>query len=306
MNLCGIPLKKPIMNASGTLSKENLEEVKDIYGALVTKTVTLEPREGNPPPRLAETPCGMVNSIGLQNPGIERFLEEDLEEWDVGLPIIVSVAASTIRDFVDMCSRAADHPLVAGIELNLSCPNAYDFGMPFCANPENVEMVVEACHDELAYRDSDSFHGPLIAKLAAENAIYNAQWAEEYGADAITLINTIPALTYLSDVSEPILGGLSGPAIKPIALRAVYEVSRRVNVPVIGCGGVSSRSDVEEFMRAGASAVQVGSGSFVKEPKEIVKEMTDMEELKKALPRMTDEQLNKVTQAHNADPFFRV
>lgn len=269
MNIAGLHLEKPIMNASGTLSHENVHEVKDLYGAVVTKTVTLEPRAGNPPPRVAEVFGGMVNSIGLQNVGIEKFLEEELYEWyAAGLPVIVSIGGSRNQDFEQLCGLLAGNSRVAAIELNLSCPNNYELGLSFCANPENVSIIVERCTNTL--RCVDGMPKPLIVKLAIENAVYNAQWAEEEGADALTLINSVPALTWLPDSPEPLLGGLSGPAIKPIALRAVYEVSRTVDVPLIASGGVASLDDIEDFIRAGASAVQIGSASFAREPREIV------------------------------------
>ena len=254
MNIAGLHLEKNVMNASGTLSKENLDEVKDLYGALVTKTVTLEPRMGNPPPRVAEVPGGMINSIGLQNVGIEKFLAEEIYEWDVGLPVIVSIWGGHQRDTVKMCKLLKNDERVSAIELNLSCPNADSFSAPF--------GTLMLCCARLEGK-------PLIIKLSVDNVLYNAPIVARY-ADALTLINTIPALTWIPDSSEPLLGGLSGPAIKPIALRAVYEVTMAVDVTVIGCGGISSNEDIEDFMEAGASAVQIGSGSFVREPGEIV------------------------------------
>jgi dihydroorotate dehydrogenase (NAD+) catalytic subunit len=265
VELCGITLATPLVPAAGTLARETLGEVAGVYGAVLPKTVTPDARLGNPPPRVAEVASGMVNSIGLQNPGLDRFLES-LDDYDVGLPVFVSVAADSVGEFAAMCERLADEGRVAAVELNLSCPNVEHGGRQFCAGPWAVREVVAACRSAL-------FEKPLFAKLTSEGVVANAVAAEEAGADALTLINTIPGLVvdprgrrvYLS-------GGVSGPAIKPVALRSVYEVSRAVGVPVIGCGGVVSGTDVAEYMLAGATAVQVGSGSFVREPREMLDE----------------------------------
>ena len=265
VELCGIPLTTPLVPAAGTLSKEALGEVKGVYGAILPKTVTPRPRKGNPPPRIAEAPSGMVNSIGLQNPGVDRFLE-NLHVWNVGLPLFVSVAADTVGEFAAMCRTLAGEERVAAVELNLSCPNVEHGGAQFCAGPGSVGEVVATCRGVLPEK-------PLFVKLTNEGVVGNAMAAEEAGADAVTVINTIPALVVDSREREVFLrGGLSGPAIKPVALRAVYEVSRAVGVPVIGVGGISSGTDVAEFMLAGARAVQVGAGSFVREPQEMLGE----------------------------------
>ena len=265
VKLCGLSLATPLMPAAGTLAKEALDGAKEVYGAMLPKTVTPGPRAGNPPPRVAEAPSGMVNSIGLQNPGLERFLE-DLNVWDVGLPLFVSVAADTVAEFAAMCERLASDMRVTAVELNLSCPNVEHGGLQFCAGPGMVSEVVEACREALPGK-------PLFAKLTNEGVVANAVAAEGAGADALTLINTIPALVVDARERKVFLrGGLSGPAIKPVALRAVYEVSRVVEVSVIGVGGISSGEDVAEFMLAGATAVQVGAGSFVREPREMLDE----------------------------------
>ncbi|MCA1740706.1 MAG: dihydroorotate dehydrogenase [Actinobacteria bacterium] len=265
VELCGIPLAAPLIPAAGTLAKEALGEVIGVYGAVLPKTVTFEPRAGNPPPRIAESPSGMVNSIGLQNAGLDRFLK-DLGDYDIGLPLFVSISADTVGEFAAMCERLAGEERVAAVELNLSCPNVEHGGLQFCAGPPAVREVVAACRGA-------SYGKPMFAKLTSEGAVANAVAAEEAGADALTLINTIPALVVDPRERRVFLrGGLSGPAIKPIALRAVYEVSRRVSVPVIGVGGVVSGTDVAEFMIAGGTAVQVGAGSFVREPRRILEE----------------------------------
>jgi dihydroorotate dehydrogenase (NAD+) catalytic subunit len=265
VELCGLPLATPLVPAAGTLSKERLGEIKGVYGAMLPKTVTPRPRAGNPPPRIAEVSAGMLNSIGLQNPGLDRLLD-NLDDYDVGLPLFVSIAADTVGEFAGMCERIASEERIAAVELNLSCPNVDHGGLQFCAGPGAVREVVAACRGSLS-------EVPLFVKLTNEGVVSNAMAAEEAGADAVTLINTIPALVVNPRERKVFLrGGLSGPAIKPVALRAVYEVSRAVGVPVIGVGGVTSGTDIVEFMLAGATAVQVGAGSFVREPREMLEE----------------------------------
>ncbi len=265
VELCGITLRTPLIPASGTLAKEALDEVGGVYGAMLPKTTTLTPRKGNPPPRVAETPAGMVNSIGLQNPGVERFME-DLDAFDLGVPIFVSVAGETVRDFAALCDRVAEDGRVAAVELNLSCPNLEHGGLTFCAGPAAVEEVVAACREAAPAK-------PLFAKLTHEGVVANARAAESAGADALTVMNTIPALTIdARKRSVLVRGGLSGPAVKPVALKAVYDVARIVSVPILGGGGVTSGTDVAEFMLAGATIVQVGTASFVREPREILDE----------------------------------
>ncbi|HZB81220.1 MAG TPA: hypothetical protein VE288_00040 [Rubrobacteraceae bacterium] len=265
VELCGISLPTPLVPAAGTLAKEALGEVRGVYGAVLPKTVTPRARIGNVPPRLAEVSSGMVNAIGLQNPGLQQFLQ-DLDHYDIGVPIFVSVAADTVEEFAAMCERLAGDHRVAAVELNLSCPNVEHNGLAFCAGPSTVMDVVAACRGAIPRK-------PLFAKLTNEGVVESAVAAEEAGADAVTLINTIPALVVDSRERRVFLrGGLSGPAIKPIALRAVYEASRAIGVPVIGCGGAASGTDVADFMLAGAAAVQVGAASFVWEPQKMLEE----------------------------------
>ena len=267
VELCGISLRTPLIPAAGTLGKEALDGAGDVYGAMLPKTVTPRPRAGNPPPRLAEAPSGMINSIGLQNPGLDRFLE-DLDAFHaVGLPLFVSVAGDTVGEFASMCEVLAPDARVSAIELNLSCPNVEHGGGTFCASPSTVGDAVAASKEAVAGSK------PLFVKLTNDGVVGNAVAAEEAGADAVTVINTLPALVVDAGERRVFLrGGLSGPAIKPVALRAVYEVSRAVGIPVVGCGGVTSGTDVAEFMLAGATAVQIGAGGFVREPGEILDE----------------------------------
>jgi dihydroorotate dehydrogenase (NAD+) catalytic subunit len=264
VELCGIPLQTPLIPASGTLAREALGEVEGVYGAMLPKTTTPAPRAGNPPPRVAETYAGMVNSIGLQNPGVERFLE-GLDAFDLGIPLFVSAAGDTVEDFGSLCERLDADERISAIELNLSCPNVECGGLTFCAGPASVEEVVAECRRATGK--------PILAKLTFEGVVENARAAEAAGADALTVMNTIPALTIDAHRRETLVrGGLSGPAIKPVALRAVYDVARAVGVPVVGSGGVASGVDVAEFMLAGATAVQVGTANFVRDPKEILAE----------------------------------
>ncbi len=270
VELCGIPLRTPLIPAAGTLGREALDDVKNVYGAMLPKTVTPRPRAGNPPPRLAEAPSGMINSIGLQNPGLDRFLE-DLDVFHaVGLPLFVSVAGDTVGEFAGMCGALAGDGRVSAIELNLSCPNVEHGGGTFCDTTSTVGEVVAASREALGGAK------PLLVKLTNDGVVGNAVAAEDAGADAVTVINTIPALVVDAEERRIYLrGGLSGPAIKPVALRAVYEVSRAVGIPVVGCGGVTNGTDVAEFMLAGATAVQVGAGGFVREPGEILAEFEE-------------------------------
>jgi dihydroorotate dehydrogenase (NAD+) catalytic subunit len=268
VELCGMLLRTPLIPASGTLSKEALGEVEGVYGAMLPKTTTPTARAGNPPPRITETPAGMVNSIGLQNPGVESFLQ-GLDAFDLGIPIFVSVAGDTVAEFALLSDLLAGDDRVSGVELNLSCPNVACGGLAFCAGPASVEEVVAACRAAVPGK-------PILAKLTNEGVVENARAAESAGAGGLTVINTLPALTIDATARKVLVrGGLSGPAIKPVALRAVYDVSGAVSVPVIGSGGVVSGTDVAEFLLAGATAVQVGTASFVRDPQEILDEFRD-------------------------------
>lgn len=271
VELCGLRLRSPLLPAAGTLATEALaeREASEAYGAVLPKTVTLLPRAGNPPPRIAETASGMVNSIGLQNPGIDIFLEE-LSAFELGLPILVSVAGDTSADFAALCERLGSDHRVSGVELNLSCPNVEHSGArsgaTFCSEPGSVAEVVSACRGSMSGK-------PLVAKLACEGAAQNAAAAERAGADALTISNTVQALVVDARSRRVVVrGGLSGPAIKPAALRAVYEASSAVRLPIVGCGGVATGEDVAEFMLAGATAVQLGSAAFSRAPSEILEE----------------------------------
>ena len=254
------------MPASGTLSKEALGEVEGVYGAMLPKTTTPVARAGNPPPRVAETPAGMVNSIGLQNPGVESFLR-DLDAFDLGIPIFVSVAGDTVAEFAALCERLADDDRISAVELNLSCPNVECGGLMFCAEPASVEEVVAACRAALPNK-------PILAKLTIRGRRRERPRRRGRRRGRADRYEHHSGAHHRRPGRRRCWcrGGLSGPAIKPVALRAVYDVSGAVSVPVVGSGGVASGTDVAEFMLAGATAVQIGTTSFVRDPHEILDE----------------------------------
>ena len=203
----------------------------------------------------------------MQNPGVHGFLQ-GLDAFDLGIPIFVSVAGETVAEFAYLCERISGDDRISAVELNLSCPNVECGGLAFCAGPASVEEVVAASRAAVPGK-------PILAKLTNEGVVENARAAEAAGADGLTVTNTIPALTIDVRTHKILLrGGLSGPAIKPVALRAVYDVAGAVNVPVVGSGGVATGTDVAEFMLAGATAVQIGTTSFVRDPQEILAEFS--------------------------------
>lgn len=261
----GIKLKNPVMVASGTFGwGKEYSELMDLnlLGAIITKTVTLRPREGNPPPRLCETPSGMLNSIGLQNEGIDALIKEQipfLSKFNV--PVIVNIAGDSVPEFVELAKILDKVQTVKGIELNISCPNVKQGGMFFGSDPRLTAEVVRSVKKATAL--------PVIAKLTPNvtDIALIAKAAEDAGADAVSLINTIVGLAIDIENRKSKIGagtgGLSGPAIKPIAVRMVWEVAKAVKIPVIGIGGIMTAEDAVEFFLAGASAVQVGTANFV-------------------------------------------
>jgi dihydroorotate dehydrogenase (NAD+) catalytic subunit len=265
IDIAGIKLKNPVMVASGTFGwGEEYSEVMDIrrLGAIVTKTVTLKPLEGNPPPRLCETPSGMLNSIGLQNEGIEKLIKEQLPFLSkFEIPVIVNIAGESTNEFAELAMMLDKAPAVKGLELNVSCPNVKAGGMYFGCDQRMTADVVRKV------KNSTSL--PVIAKLTPNvtNIVEIAKAAESAGADAVSLINTVVGMVIDIGTRKPkigaITGGLSGPAIRPIAVRMVYEVAKAVKIPVIGIGGIMTGGDAIEFFLAGASAVQVGTANFV-------------------------------------------
>ena len=265
IELAGIKLKNPVMVASGTVGwGEEYSEVADIgkLGAVITKTVTLRPKEGNPPPRICETPSGMLNSIGLENDGIDALIKDHLPHLKkFNVPVIVNIAGETEQEFVELAMRLDKIPEVKALELNISCPNVKHGGMLFGCDPRLTADVVRKVKHETSL--------PVIAKLTPNvtDIALIARAAESAGADAISLINTVVGMAIDIESRKPkigaVTGGLSGPAIRPIAVRMVFEVAKAVKIPVIGIGGIMTASDAIEFFLAGASAIQVGTANFV-------------------------------------------
>ena len=264
VRLGALTLANPILLASGTCGYGvELAGLLDFtaIGGIVTKTVTPRPREGNPPPRIAETPSGMLNSIGLENVGIDAFLAEKLPAA-AALPtrIVVSVGGHAVPDYVELARRLDPEPAVAAIELNLSCPNVSG-GLDLSQSREGCAEVVGAVRRVTAK--------PLIAKLTPNVTRIDeiARGAEDGGADAVSLVNTFIGMAIDIERRTPrlrtVTGGLSGPAIRPLAVAKVYAVARAVSIPVIGIGGIGSAADVIEFLLAGASAVEVGTWNYV-------------------------------------------
>lgn len=262
VKLCGKTLKNPVIPASGTFGfGREFNEIYDIsvLGGVCTKGLTLEPRAGNPVPRIAESRGVILNAVGLQNPGVERFIAEDLEWLKGKTRVIANVAGSTLADYAEICARLDG--LVDFIELNISCPNVKCGGMAFGIKPESVKEVTAS-----AKRECKST--PLIVKLSpnVESIANNARAAEEGGADCVSLINTLTGMAIDVERRKPIIanntGGVSGAGVKPVAVRMVYEVSRAVSIPVIGMGGITCAEDAVEFLLAGAAAVQVGTQNF--------------------------------------------
>jgi dihydroorotate dehydrogenase (NAD+) catalytic subunit len=265
VTVAGIRMQNPVMTASGVFGYgreyAGLVDLRDL-GAIVVKGTSLEPRKGNPPPRTVETAAGLLNSVGLANPGVDYFLEVDLP-WlrGFGVPVIVNVVGHTIADYAEMARRLDGVPGVAALEANISCPNVQEGGLAFGADPTAAGLVVAAMRKATAL--------PLIAKLTPNVADVSvvARAVVEAGADAVSLINTLVGLAIDLEGRKPILargvGGLSGPAVKPVALAAVYRVASTLSVPIIGMGGIWTGRDAAEFIMAGASAVAVGTAVFV-------------------------------------------
>lgn len=265
VDIGGIHLANPVLVASGTFGYgeeySNYIDVKQL-GGIVTKSISYRARPGNPPPRIVETPAGMLNTIGLANVGVERFIEEKLPFLrSLGVPIIVNVACSTVDEYADVAAFLNECADVAGIEVNISCPNVEREGMAFGSDPISAHKVIAAVRRATAF--------PLIAKLTPNvtDIVTIAQSVVDAGADAISLINTVVGMAVDVPTRRPklanITGGLSGPAIRPVALAMVWKVVQRVAVPVIGIGGIMTAEDALEFLITGAKAVQIGTGNFV-------------------------------------------
>ena len=263
VNLCGITLKNPVIGASGTVGfGREFDEIYDIsvLGGLSTKGLTPEPRLGNPVPRIAESRGVILNAVGLQNPGVESFIEHDLE-WlkSKNLAVIANVAGRTVEDYGEICARLDG--LVDMVELNISCPNVRCGGMALGVRPENILEVTRLAKSNLKTT-------PLMVKLSpnVESIAVNARAAEEGGADCVSLINTLTGMAIDIERRKPILanntGGVSGAGVKPIAVRMTYEAAHAISIPVVGMGGITCAEDALEFIMAGATAVQVGTANF--------------------------------------------
>lgn len=264
VSIPGLELKNPIIPASGCFSfGEEYSEYYDLgkLGAIMVKATTVEPRAGNPTPRVAETPSGMLNAIGLQNPGLEAVMSQRLpalERFDV--PIIANVAGSTLEDYVEVCARIGDASNVHAIELNISCPNVKEGGIAFGTDPDVAFRLTQAVKKVAKV--------PVYVKLSPNvtNIVPIAQGIEAGGADGISMINTLLGMRIDVKSRKPVLanqtGGLSGSAIKPVAIRLIHQVSHAIDLPIIGMGGVYTVDDVLEMYMAGASAVAVGTANF--------------------------------------------
>lgn len=263
VDICGVKLKNPVLTASGTFGfGREYNEFYDVglLGGIVGKGLTLELREGNDGVRIAETPSGMLNCVGLQNPGVEAFIESELPFMRaLGCAVIANAAGSTLSDYERIVERLSDTD-VDMIEMNISCPNVAHGGMAFGVLPKSVEEVTAAAKKHCKK--------PLIVKLSPNvaNIADNARAAEAGGADALSLINTITGMAVDLYSRRPLLGnvtgGLSGPCVKPVALRMVREVYKAVKLPIIGMGGITTAKDVLEFMLCGATAVEVGTANI--------------------------------------------
>ncbi len=260
----GLRLANPVMTASGTFGYgTELTQTFDIQklGAIVCKGTTLEPREGNPQPRLAETAGGVLNSIGLENIGVKALIREKAPVWATWqVPVIVNIAGETVAEYARVARRLEGVAGISGLEVNISCPNVKAGGAEFGVNPDAAAEVTAAVRQATAL--------PLLVKLAPNSSdiVKVALAVAEAGADAVSLINTLKGMAIDTNRRQPVLGnitgGLSGPAIKPVALYMVYQVAGAVDIPVIGCGGITTAGDALEFIMAGASAVQVGTAGF--------------------------------------------
>jgi dihydroorotate dehydrogenase (NAD+) catalytic subunit len=264
VEFAGIPLRNPVLTASGTFGYGTefapFLDLRSI-GGFVAKSLTWAPRSGNPPPRIAETPSGMLNAISIENIGVEAFVEEKLPALPEGVVVIASCFGTEPADYAKLAARLAGSPRVAGIEINASCPHVKAGGIEFGQAP--------ALLDELVRRVRDATPGPLIVKLSPNVTRIGemAEVCQRAGADGITLINAVQAMEVDVETRRPVLwnvlGGLSGPAIRPIALRMVWQAAQAVDIPICGVGGITTPEDAVKFMLCGASAIQVGTINYI-------------------------------------------
>ena len=261
----GVLLKNPVMTASGTFgygSEYNEFVDLDHLGGVIVKGLSLTPSRGNPPPRIVETSSGMLNAIGLENVGIDAFISDKLPFlMNFSTPVIANIYGRDMDEYAALASRVDETEGVAGVEVNISCPNVKLGGIAFGADPDSAHRVVQAV------RDQTSKHVMVKLSPNVTDVVEIASRVEDAGADSISLINTLTGMAVDIDTCRPklanITGGLSGPAIKPIALRMVWQVAQKVGIPVIGVGGIMTARDALEFFIVGATAVQVGTANFV-------------------------------------------
>ncbi len=265
VNIGGLQLQNPVMTASGTFGyAREFDHLVDLnrLGGIIVKGLSLKPTKGNPPPRIVETPCGMLNAIGLENVGVEAFVKEKLPFLErLTPPIIANIYGTLEEEYMQLAARLDAVEAIAAIEVNISCPNVKAGGMIFGVDPTAASRVVRGVRDQTSK--------PLIVKLSPNvtDITEIALAAQEAGADCLSLINTITAMVVDIETGRPrlanITGGLSGPAIKPVAVRMVWQVCQVAKVPVIGIGGIMKAEDALEFFIAGASAVQIGTANFI-------------------------------------------
>lgn len=263
IDFAGIRLKNPVMTASGTFSRE-YAAYTDVskLGAVIPKSVGYQARRGNKPPRTAETPAGMLNAIGLENNGVQTFIDDELTFWRAaGATVIVSIAGETVDEFARTAAALSEADGVAAIEVNVSCPNVDRGGVQFGCRPKAAAEVTSAVKNNCGC--------PVIVKLTPNvtDITMVAMAVEQAGADAVAMINTLKGMAIDIRREAPFLGnqtgGLSGPAIKPVAIRMVYETYEKIGIPIVGVGGIATTEDAIEFMMAGAAAIQIGTASFV-------------------------------------------
>jgi dihydroorotate dehydrogenase (NAD+) catalytic subunit len=291
VTIAGLTLQNPVMTASGTFGYA--QEYQDLFdlnllGALITKGISLKPMAGNPPPRICETPSGMLNAIGLQNAGVKAFIRDKLPFLSqLRIPVIVNILGHSLREYSEVARHLDSQPGIAALEVNISCPNVAQGGLAFGAQPRMAAKVLAKVRKATCL--------PLIVKLTPQvtDITVIAKAVEDAGADAISLINTIPGMAVDLPARRSKLGrlsgGLSGPAIRPVALRLVYLTVQSVSIPVIGLGGIRSAEDALEFLIVGAKAVQIGTANFVR-PTAAVEIIEGIKTYlhKNNIPRLTD------------------
>jgi dihydroorotate dehydrogenase (NAD+) catalytic subunit len=265
VNIAGVVFKNPVLTASGTFGYgSEYKPFLDLnqLGGIIVKGLSMEASKGNPPPRIVETASGMLNAIGLENIGIECFVQEKLPFLKtLSTPVIANIYGKTVEEYARLSSRIEAIPSIAMIEVNISCPNVSEGGMIFGTNPQAAHDVVRAVKERTSK--------PVMVKLSPNvtDITAIAQRVEDAGADALSLINTLTGMAVDLETRRPklsnIIGGLSGPAIKPVALRMVWQVSRAVSIPVVGIGGIMTTTDALEFLITGAKAIQVGTANFI-------------------------------------------